>query len=238
MRERNALAIVVMLATASALSACMPGAGPTASPSSSATDSAMPTPTPSPTPDVPVAASVAISAEAIAVLDAAGAPIATFDYFQPTADVVAGLSEHLGAPVDTPYTGGLESPPGVNHDWGGLRLIDNDAPVSAPYYGDHWVIVTGPDANGLPVGTPAGIGTTGGVHVGDALSAVTIGAEPPVDTLDSLGGRPLAYFRVGLLSLPPGGEYGDAPNLGITIVGYTESDTVQRFIAPSRNWGP
>jgi hypothetical protein len=40
------------------------------------------------------------------------------------------------------------------------------------------------------------------------------------------------------LSAPPGGEYGDAPNLGITIVGYTESDTVQRFIAPSRNWGP
>jgi hypothetical protein len=172
------------------------------------------------------------------VLDTAGATVVSFDYFQPTADVVAGLSEHLGTPVDTPYTGGLESPPGVNHDWGGLRLIDNDAPVSAPYYGDHWIIVTGPDANGLPIGTPAGIGTTGGVHVGDALSAVTIGAEPAVNTLDSMGGRPLAYFRVGLLPLPPGGEYGDSPSLGITIVGYTDTDVVQRFIAPSRNWGP
>jgi hypothetical protein len=126
----------------------------------------------------------------------------------------------------------------VNHDWGGLRLIDNDAPVSAPYYGDHWVIVNGPDANGLRVGTPAGVGSTGGVHVGDALSGVTIGAEPPVTTLDSSGGRPLAYFRVGLLPLPAGGEYGDAPNLGITIVGHTDTNTVDRFIAPSRNWGP
>lgn len=236
MRKRNTGAIVLILAVVTALTACIPGGGPTASPSPSATGSAPPSPTP--TPDVPVAASVAVSAEAIAVLDAVGAPIVSFDYFQPTADVVAGLSEYLGAPVDTPYSGGMESPPGVNHDWGGLRLIDNDAPVSAPYYGDHWFIVTGPDANGLPVGTPAGVGATGGVRVGDPLSGVTIGAEPAVTTLDSLDGRPLAYFRVGLLPLPPGGEDGDAPNLGITIVGYTDTDTVQRFIAPSRNWGP
>jgi hypothetical protein len=236
MRTRNALAIVFMIAATTALTACIPGAGPTASPSASATALAAPSPTPSA--DIPVAASVAISAEAIAVLDAAGAPIVNYDYFQPTAEVVAGLSEHLGAPVDSPYSGGLETPPGVSHDWGGLRLIDNDAPVSAPYYGDHWVIVTGPDANGIPVGTWAEVGTTGGVRVGDALSGVTIGAEPPVNTLDSLGGRPLAYFRVGLLPLPPGGEYGDAPNLGVTIVGYTDTDTVDRFIAPSRNWGP
>ena len=172
------------------------------------------------------------------MLDATGAPIVSYDYFQPTADVVAGLSEHLGAPVDTPYAGGVESPPGVNHDWGGLRIVDNDAPVAAPYYGDHWVIVTGPDANGLPVGTPAGVGSDGGVHVGDALTGVTIGAEPAVSTLDSIDGRPLSYFRVGLLPLPPGGEYGDAPNLGITVVGYTDTDLVDRFIAPSRNWGP
>jgi hypothetical protein len=226
-----------MIAAAGTLTACIPGARPATAPSPNAVSSAVPTPT-TRAPDVPVAASIAISAEAIAVLDANGTPIVSFDYFQPTADVVAGLSEHLGAPVDTPYTGGLESPPGVNHDWGGLRLIDNDAPVSAPYYGDHWFLVTGPDANGLPVGTTAGIGTTGGVHVGDPLSAVTIGAEPPVNTLDSSDGRPLTYFRVGLLPLPPGGEYGDAPNLGVTIVGYTDTDTVQRFIAPSRNWGP
>lgn len=234
MRNRNALTIIAMVVAAAALSACVPGGGPSTAPTASPTAAA----TSSPTPEVPAAASVAISAEAIAVLDADGAMIVSFDYFQPTADVVAGLSEHLGAPVDSPYEGGLESPPGVNHDWGGLRLIDNDAPVSAPYYGDHWVIVTGPDANGLPVGTPAGVGSTGGVHVGDALSGVTIGAEPPVETTDSLEGRPLAYFRVGLLPLPPGGEYGDAPNLGITVVGHTDTDTVDRFIAPSRNWGP
>lgn len=237
MRTRHALAIIVLMAAAGALTGCTPGGGPSAplTPSPSASASS---PTPTPTPEVPAAASVSISAEMIAVLDADGATIVSFDYFQPTADVIAGLSEHLGAPVDSPYEGGLESPPGVNHDWGGLRLIDNDAPVSAPYYGDHWVIVTGPDANGLPVGTPAGVGSTGGVHVGDALSGVTIGAEPLVETLDSLEGRPLAYSRVGLLPLPPGGEYGDAPNLGITVVGHTDTDTVDRFIAPSRNWGP
>ena len=111
MRKRNALAIVVMLAAAITLTGCIPEAGPSASPSPSATDAA----TSAPTPEAPVAASVAISAEAIAVLDADGLTIVGFDYFQPTAEVVAGLTEYLGTPVDSPNPGAIESPPGVDH---------------------------------------------------------------------------------------------------------------------------
>ena len=235
--SRRALLALLVLAATAGLSACIAGVasgtGPTAVPSSTAA----PSPSPQPTAE-PVAAAITVSAEAIGLLDESGATIASFDNFTPTAEVVAGLSSHLGAPVDSPYSGGLEMPPGTSHDWGGLRIVDTDAPVSPPYYGDHWVIVTTADANGLPLGTAPGVGSPAGVRVGDPFTSLTIRDETFVETLDSAGGRPIAYGRVGLTPLPPGGEYGDAPSLGVTVVGYTDDDTIDRFIAPARNWGP
>jgi hypothetical protein len=127
MTTRRALFALVTLAATMTLSACIPGAtagtSPTAPPISSA-PSSEPTPT-----REPVAASVTVSAEAIAVLDETGATLASYDYFTPTAEVVAGLTAHLGAPVDSAYPGGLEMPPGTVHEWGGLSIVDTGAPV-------------------------------------------------------------------------------------------------------------
>lgn len=234
MTSRRALLALLTLATAASLSACTPTVPTSTTPATAATS----TPATVPTPTVdPVAAAVTVSAESIDVLDTTGATIASYDYFEPTAEVVAGLNAHLGAAVDSPYSGGLEMPPGTSHDWGGLRLIDVDAPVDPPYVGDHWVIVTSAEANGLPLGTAPGVGAPSGIRVGDPLSSVTLRDEVFLEMLDSSGGRPIAYGRVGLIPLPPGGEYGDAPSLGVTVVGYTDDDTVDRFIAPARNWG-
>ena len=137
--------------------------------------------------------------------------------------------------MTSPYPGGLEVPPGTQHEWGGLRITDPDAPVAPPYYGDHWVNVTGPDANGLPVGTPAGVGSPNGVHIGDPFTSVTILDESVGEWTDA-DGHPRASTRVGLVPLPPSDDYGDAPSLGVTVL--ASDGVVTDLIAPSRNWGP
>ena len=84
------------------------------------------------------------------MLDADGATLASFDYFQPTTEVVAGLTEYLGAPVDRPNPGGIESPPGVDHEWGGLRLFDSDTPGTPPENPNHYgVMVLSYDDSGV-----------------------------------------------------------------------------------------
>lgn len=229
------LLAVVALAATTALSACVPATGASSSPPPS--ESQVATPDPTPEPDPVVASVVNVSADAITVLDAGGGVLASFDYFQPGDDVVAALDRHLGASLESPYPGGTEQPPGVQHDWGGLRLVDPDAPVLAPYYPEYWVIVTTGDANGVPVTTAPGVGSPGGIRVGEPFTGVTLHDEPVVDSSTSAE-RPTASVRVGLVPLPPGGEYGDAPSVGVMVVGYTDDDVIDRFIAPSRNWGP
>ena len=237
MTLRRALLALAAVAATMTLSACVPGPSSAGtSPAPTATATSIPEPTPTPAPE-PVAASITVSAEAIAVLDENGATIVSFDYFTPTADVVAGLSVHLGAPVSSPHPGGLEMSPGTVHEWGGLSITDPEEPeAAAPYSVDHWVNVTTPDANGLPVSTPAGIGSPSGVRVGDPFTSVSILEESVVEWTDA-DGRPKANARVGLVPLPPGGEYGDAPSFGITVVGATDDDEVTYLVAPSANWG-
>jgi hypothetical protein len=237
MSKRRVAAVVLSLAAMGALAGCV--AGPTAATIPPPVTSAPPTtPAPAPAPEPePVAASVAISAEAITVLDDAGATLASFDYFQPGDVVVEALDGYLGASIESPYPGGLEQPPGTQHDWGGLRMIDSEAPVVDPYYPEYWVIVTTDEANGLPLGTAPGIGSPRGVRVGESFTSVTSREETFVDTLDSQAGRPISYGRAGLVPLPAGGEYGESPSVGVTIVGYTDENIIDRFIAPSRNWG-
>ena len=236
MTLRSALFALAAVAATMTLSACVPGAAAGESPAPSASATSVPEPTPTPTPE-PVAAAITVSAEAIAVLDEHGATLASFDYFTPTADVVGGLTAYLVAPVTGPYPCGLEMPPGTVHEWGGLVITDPDAPVAEPYYGDYWVTLTAGDANGLPVGTPAGVGSPAGVHVGDPFTSVTILDETVVEWTDA-DGRGKANTRIGLIPLPPGYGYGDEPSLGVTVVGVTDDDAVTSLIAPGRNWGP
>ena len=118
-----------------------------------------------------------------------------------------------------------------------MVITDPDAPVAEPYYGDYWVTLTAGVASGLPVGTPVGVGSPTGVHVGDPFTSVTILDEAVVEWTDA-DGRGKANTRIGLIPLPPGYGYGDEPSLGVTVVGVTDDDAVTSLIAPSRNWGP
>lgn len=235
MRKRNALAIVVMLAVATTLAACIPGGSPSASSTPSPTAST--TPAPTPTPEVPVAASVAISAETIAVLDAAGATIVSYDYFQPTAEVVAGLSEHLGAPVDTPNPGAIESPPGIDHVWGDLRLFDSDPPGIAPEDPNHIVFVEGASTGSLPITTAAGVGSASGVRVGDPVASLAVGAEHASTHTDPATGLTTDVYRIGIVPLPPRAGSPIERNLAVMVVTHSDTALIDRLVAPSSNFG-
>jgi hypothetical protein len=235
MKKRNALAVIVALAATVALSACIGGAGPTAS-TPPATGSA-PTSAP-PTTDTPTAASVVITAETISVLAADGTALESFDYFQPTDEVVAGLTSYLGAPVDTPNPGSMESSPGVDHQWGGLRLSDTDFPGTPPEIPNHLVFVTSPMAGPLPIGTAAGVGAVAGLHVGDPGSDVTLGAEAAGEYTDPTTGRTTVLARVGLFELPPHPAAPTEPrNFAVLVQSYTDTGLIERLIAPSANFG-
>lgn len=184
-----------------------------------------------------MAASVAISAEAISVLDATGAPIVTFDYFQPTTEVVAGLSEHLGAPVDTPNPGGIESPPGIDHVWGDLRLYDTDTPGAAPEDPNHYVFVEGTSAGPMPVATAAGVGSAAGVRVGDPAASLTIGSVHASTHTDPATGRTTDVYRIGIIPLPPRADSPIEHNLGVMVVTYSDTAVIERLVAPSANYG-
>ena len=66
-----------------------------------------------------------------------GTELARFDYFQPTGEVIAGLSSYLGAPEDTCTRAAGRARPTTFHDWGGLRLADTVPAGSRPYDPEH-----------------------------------------------------------------------------------------------------
>jgi hypothetical protein len=201
---------------------------------SAPTPAPTPTPTPTSTPEPEaVAERIAISTETITVFDEHGTALAKFDYFQPTEEVVDGLSAYLGEPVDTPFEGRNDMPSAIYHDWGGLRLVDSTPPASPPYHPEHWLMVTGADANGLDVVGP------GDARVGSPLdssgaSDISEYANPEID-------RVYQSFRRDLVELPPfpwNDPAVDAvPSLGVRIGGYLDTGLVERIIAPSGNFG-
>lgn len=218
----------IAVATLAVLTAC------TASPAApeSPTASSPPAPAPTSAPEIEAATSIVISAESITVMGDEDSVLATFDYHQPTSEVVSGLSEYLGTPTDSRVEPGSESTPATLHDWGGLQLLDTDIAEEAPYWANHWVSLTGPEAGGLPVTTVAGI------SVGEALDSIDMsGATTPVDYTVQETGRTHRMFRVGLVALPPGEGTGASPDIGVIVTGYIDEGVVDRIGSPSSNYG-
>lgn len=223
-------AVLAMLMTACASAPATP---PTPTGSMSAPAEATPTPSPTSAPVTsPVSdVTIVVTAERIEILDADGAPIERFGYFQPTAEVVAGLSAYLGAPIATADPGGTESPPATHHDWGGLRLVDTVTAAEPPYTPDHWVSVSAPDALGVPV--RAVDGTT----VGGPLDAV-VGEFDDVDYTDPATGLAARWIRVGIVPLPPMYPFSEGDlNFAVGIRGLVEENRVDLITAPSANFG-
>lgn len=214
-----------------ALSACTPSvASPTASPSETPSQ-------PPATTEAPAAASIGISAEAITVFDADGAPLASYDYFQPTDEVVAGLTEVLGAAVETPNAGGLETPPGIEHEWDGLRLYDSETPGTVPDIPNHWVFVDAPTAGGLPIGTDPGIGSASGVKVGEQLSSATIGVTSGAPYVDPSTGVNTIVSQLGQVAIPPNPAASGDRHFFVLVLSDADTGEIARLNAPANDFG-
>lgn len=230
MRRRTAFSAALAVAVIAALAGCFPGA-PSASPTPPATDGGAPSasPTPEPTPEPAAAATITISTEHITVADATGTTLASYDYFQPTTEVVSGLSGYLGAPTDTSFGGGGDSPPATYHDWGGLRLVDTVTAAQPPHFPEHWVRVTGTDANGVSVRA------VDGTVVGAPLDAVVGDATDYTNPSTGLTSR---WIRLDLVELPAAEWGGTEPlNFATAVSGSVDENRIDAIIAPSANFG-
>ncbi|MGX5695230.1 hypothetical protein ACWKWP_03435 [Agromyces soli] len=235
MRRRTVLSAALAAAALAALAACTPAAPAASSaPPSPSAPSVAPTET-----AAPAAAAVAISTEHITVLDPSGETLAGFDYFQPTAEVVAGLSVYLGAPVDTPNPGGIETPPGTDHVWGGLRLFDTetDPPGIPEENPNHYVFVTEATAGPLPISTAPGVGAAEGVRVGDPASLMTIGVETGSAYTDPSTGEQVVVSRLDIVHLDTRPESPEERNFAVAVISRGEDGLIERMIAPSANFG-
>lgn len=224
-----AVSFTLAVATLAAFTACIAPTPPTPTPT---IPTATTTPVPSPTTDPePAAERIVISTAAIAVVADDGAILAEFDYFQPTDDVLAGLSAYLGEPVGTEFEGGNDTPPAIYNDWDGLRLVDSNGAGAEPYEANHWLRVTGPQASGLQVEGP------GGVLVGSSLDSTT--GSDVTEFTNPETGRTFISYRLDVVPVEvPGSDSLTAEhNLAVMIGGYLDTGVVEHIIAPSPNFG-
>ncbi|MFD6054387.1 hypothetical protein [Agromyces sp. NPDC060279] len=222
---RTALAALILAAFAACAATPTPTQPPTSSPSSKPTPSA--TPTPSPEPPAAAPAAIVVSAEHFQVVDADGGVLASYDYFQPTAEVVAGLTGYLGEPVDTEFEGHNDAPRATYHDWGGLRLVDTATTASPPTIPEHWVRLTSTDANGLAL--RAFDGSTVGGSIANVEGEISDYTNPN----DGIVYRTVRIGIVPIETTPDGFEQ----NFAVSVHGEVAEDKILFIIAPSPNFG-
>jgi hypothetical protein len=201
-------------------------AEPSAEPTSTATSE--PTPV-----EQPQAETVIVTAESITVASDDGSPLAEFDYFQPTDEVVDGLTEAFGVePTDERFEGAIEAPPATVWTWDGFELRDPDPAGEPPFWVNHWVRVGAAEVNGVAVET------VDGVRVGD--DAQTIEARYP-DTSDRVtaGDEPERLdVYLGAIPLPQEGENSDGNyEFSVWLIAKDPSAEISEFRAPSPNFG-
>jgi hypothetical protein len=220
---------LALLAAASItmLAGCVPssapdGPNPPGTGSSSSSQPA-PTPTPAPTDDSRVT-EIFITAEVIEFHSSDGAVVTTFDYFQPTQEVVDGLTEAFGTePMVEQYQGNHAA--GTRHSWEGFSLQEPDF-VEPPYYPEQWVLVTAESAHGVDVRT------IDGIAVGDPapeLEAAYLGSSKRVIAADKP--ERLDVF-VGTVPLPD-----PERTFSVFVSADDPAGAVTNFRAPSPNFG-
>ena len=210
------------------LSGCSPFAEPSYQPSqTNSPTSHSPTVTESPAPAA--AASIVLSVTAIQIVDSAGALLGEHDYFEPTTDVVAVLTDAFATePTVSHYEGHADSPPGTSYDWGGFALQDSEWTAEAPYYSEFYVLLTARTVGGLM------LSTSDGVSVGDSFSDVT---AAHVDGVQSYAEGPLQLEWTELPKFPEGYGVDIVPALSVLVIDSEHNDVVSRIIAPAMNWG-
>jgi len=218
---RTALAALVL----SVFAACAAVPTPTQPPTSSPSSAPMPSATPSPEP--PAAAAIVVSAEHLQVVDVDGGVLASYDYFQPTTEVVDGLTAYLGPPVDTAVEAGLETPPATYHEWGGLRLVDTKPAATPPTIPEHWVSITSPDANGIA------LRAFDDSSVGGSIAHVEGESNEYTNPSDGISYRTVRTGIVPIDTTPDGYDR----NFAVAIHGDVAEDAILFIIAPSANFG-
>ncbi|MCI4659322.1 hypothetical protein [Cryobacterium zhongshanensis] len=253
----TALSAVVVIAGFFLLTGCSGQASPVrGTPAASATPTAVASaPTASEPP--PAAAAVTdlyISATSLELRDDSGQTLATFGYFQPANEVVAGLSAAFGSPpITEDYASEHnEQHPGTRYVWGnayvedpGLGLnpytkgdfvfTDEDPVGVAPYEPNTFVLVAADTVNGIH------ISTVDGIAVGD--SAAELEARYP-DTSFRYPHQPELDIGVGFVPLPPSNTYagyesyaGSQLTFSVQLSAPDPLGPITVFRAPSANWG-
>ena len=157
-RGRLASAILSAGAALVLLAGCTASApAPTPVPTRTAAES---TPTPTSTPSAAVTL-VTLTADAMTLTDASGVVRGSFDYFQPTDEVVAGLTATFGFSPSVEHVQPYEGLPYTAIEWEGFVLRDSEQESDGVYYPNNRVSVTTPVVRGVA------IETVDGVSVGD-----------------------------------------------------------------------
>lgn len=168
---------------------------------------------------------IVVSAESIDVLGDDGAALATFDYRQPTAEVVEGLSEYLGEPVESRTRWRSDSLNATLHNWLGFQLFDTDAVEEGPYSPNHHIITIVGEVRGIAIETPDGI------SVGDPLDEIDLTSAEWEDLPSKTEGGQRT-IRVDPVSLPAAEGVGDNPTLTVLVNADIDANAVDRISAP------
>lgn len=207
------------------------GCSPSAEPSDRSSPTNSPTTQPPTAAEGPAPAgaeSIVFSVASIQIVDSSGAVLSEHDYFEPTADVVAVLTDAFGAePTISHYDGHADNPPGTSYDWGGLAVRDGEWTSEPPYYSEFYVFLTSETVGGLT------LSTSDGVSVGDSFSDVAAAHPDHVSYEDG----PLQLEWTELPRFPEGYGVDIVPALSVLVIDSEHNDVVSRIIAPAMNWG-
>ncbi|MFC0681206.1 hypothetical protein ACFFGH_25535 [Lysobacter korlensis] len=227
--KRSVLTAMVALGVG-AVGCASPGT-PSAAPPTPTAEEPTPTPTPTPTEQSePEAERIIVGAEEILVLAADGSELAAYDYFQNTSELIAGFTELFGAPpVDTAFDGDTHAPPGIERNWDGFAILDDEREPTPPHTPNHLVDVTTTEVNGITVETADGFAV--GTPAAEALAA------PDAEPVNSETGQVVQVDAVPL-------DFDDpiCPESGCTLSVRLFTDesgeTLARILAPTPNFGP
>jgi hypothetical protein len=231
--KRSTLALAVLLSVGVGTVGCAPGS-PSSAPTTPVAEDPSPTPTPTEQAE-PEAERIVVGGESIVVLASDGTELASYDYFQDTADLVDGFTELFGsAPVETPVEGDPHSPAGIELDWDGFAIRDDERAGSPPYTPNHLVSVTAAEVDGIR------IETTAEFTVGTPLEEVR--AEAPdseTEPYEGEDGVTQYNFQVDAVALdaddPACPEEGCT--LSVRLLSNEEDAAITRIIAPTPNFG-
>ncbi|MDQ4137407.1 MAG: hypothetical protein M3116_00980 [Actinomycetota bacterium] len=229
--KRSAATVVLLIGLGIGTVGCASASTPSTAPTTTAAEEPSPTPTATPTPTEqaePEAERIIVGADAIVVLGSDGSELAAYDYFQDTAELVAGFTEVFGRPAaESPFEGDAHSPAGVQRAWDGFAILDDDRDPVPPHTPNHLVDVTANEVGGIAVETADGF--TVGTSAEEVEAAP--GAQPyPASGIIQVDSVPLDFDDP---ICPEGGC-----TFSVRLFTDEPGELIVRMLAPAPNFGP